>query len=109
MAKNDGMETVYSKTTGRKHRIPKHWVDHPVLGARFEKTPRQRDAEAKSAGGSRADHPDQPTPEETAAAPVPAESSTPETAPSVETDKSEPVVKKKASSTTETPANRGEE
>lgn len=106
MAKNEVL--VYSKKTGKKHRIPAHWVRHPVLGAGFETTPRQRDADAKaalSAGGSRADHPDEPTPDENVAPAEPA----PETAPVQEPDKSEPAAKKTASSTTETPATRGEE
>ena len=39
---------VYDKTTGRKHSVPEHYLDHPVLGANLRKTPlsekRQRDA-----------------------------------------------------------------
>lgn len=30
---------VYSKSTGRKHRVPEHWLGHPVLGANIRKTP----------------------------------------------------------------------
>lgn len=37
----DGFVTAYSKTTGTPHRIPADWLDHPVLGAGFRKTPRQ--------------------------------------------------------------------
>lgn len=33
---------VYSKTTGRKQAVPAHWLDHPVLGADFSKTPSTR-------------------------------------------------------------------
>jgi hypothetical protein len=44
---------VYSKTTGRKQRVPEHWLDHPTLGRNFRKTPlsakQQREAEAAAA------------------------------------------------------------
>lgn len=33
---------VYSKRTGRKHRVPAHWVDIPALFKPFRKTPTQR-------------------------------------------------------------------
>ena len=39
---------VYSKTTGQKQTIPAEWLDHPVLGADFRKTPLTTAAEAKS-------------------------------------------------------------
>lgn len=39
---------VYSKTTGLKHRVPEHWLDHPVLGKGFRKTPLQRDRDTRT-------------------------------------------------------------
>ena len=39
---------AYDKRTGVKHSVPEHWLDHPVLGRPFEKTPRQRAAEKKA-------------------------------------------------------------
>lgn len=36
----DGFVSAYSKTTGRKQRIPAHWVGHPVLGRNFEVAPK---------------------------------------------------------------------
>lgn len=30
---------VYAVTTGTKQRIPAAWLDHPVLGRQFRKTP----------------------------------------------------------------------
>lgn len=39
---------VYSKTTGQKQTIPAEWLDHPVLGADFRKTPLTAAVEAKS-------------------------------------------------------------
>lgn len=35
----DGFVTAYSRTTGEQHRIPKHWLDNPVLGKDFTTTP----------------------------------------------------------------------
>lgn len=40
---------AYRKDTGRKVRIPEDWIGHPVLGAPFTKTPRQKAAETKAA------------------------------------------------------------
>lgn len=40
---------VYSKATGRKHRVPEHFMDNPVLAAPFRKTPKTRGAETTSA------------------------------------------------------------
>jgi hypothetical protein len=41
---------VYDKRTGRKHSVPEHWLDHPVLGQNIRKTPlsesQQRKADA---------------------------------------------------------------
>ena len=34
--------TAYSKTTGRKQRVPARWLDHPILGANLRKTPMAR-------------------------------------------------------------------
>lgn len=40
---------VYSRTTGDKHRVPAHWMDHPTLSKPFRKTPKQRASETQSA------------------------------------------------------------
>lgn len=42
---------VYSKATGKKVRVPEHWLDHEVFGQQFRKTPLSRAAE-KSAESS---------------------------------------------------------
>lgn len=34
---------AYAISTGRKQRIPRHWLDDPVLGRDFAKTPSQRE------------------------------------------------------------------
>lgn len=34
---------AYAISTGRKQRIPRHWLDDPVLGRDFRKTPSQRE------------------------------------------------------------------
>lgn len=36
----DKFVDAYSKATGRKHRVPAHFLDHPVLGKGLAKTPR---------------------------------------------------------------------
>jgi hypothetical protein len=41
----DQFVDVYAKDTGKKHRIPPHWLDHPVLGKPFRKTPKTRAAD----------------------------------------------------------------
>lgn len=33
---------VYRKDTGEIARVPEHWMEHPVLGAPFRKTPSQK-------------------------------------------------------------------
>lgn len=38
----DAFVDVYAKSTGQKQRIPKHWLDHPVLGRDFVLTPSAR-------------------------------------------------------------------
>lgn len=38
----DDFVDAYSLTTQRKQRIPRHWLDDPVLGRDFRKTPSQR-------------------------------------------------------------------
>ena len=44
---------VYAKSTGRKMRVPEHWLEHPVLGQNIRKTPlsekQQRQADARIA------------------------------------------------------------
>lgn len=98
---NDGFVTVYSTKNGRKHRVPAHYMDNPVLSRGLSKTPRQRDADkaVTTAGGTRADHPDEPTATEPSATAAP----TPEA-----TDPSVPANRRQTGST-ETPATRGEE
>lgn len=34
-----GSVEVYSKTTGKKHIVPEHWLNHPVLDKNFAETP----------------------------------------------------------------------
>lgn len=52
----DGFVDAYAKSTGVKHSIPEHWLDHPVLGKNFSLTPSaQARADEESAG---------PTPED---------------------------------------------
>jgi hypothetical protein len=38
---------AYSVTTGVKQRIPRHWLDDPVLGRDFRKTPSQRELDGE--------------------------------------------------------------
>lgn len=38
---------VYSLTTGRKQRVPVIWLDDPVLGRDFRKTPSQRELDGE--------------------------------------------------------------
>ena len=33
---------VVASATGRKQRVPEHWIDHPVLGAPFKPKPSAR-------------------------------------------------------------------
>lgn len=35
----DGFVSAYSKTTGKKQRVPEHWIGHPVLGRNLALTP----------------------------------------------------------------------
>ena len=50
------------KATGKKQRIPEHWLDHPTIGAQFRALPSQaRTAEEpakKSAPAKKADDAD---------------------------------------------------
>lgn len=41
---------VYSKKTGKKHRVPAHFMDNPRLAAPFRKTPKQTAAETRALG-----------------------------------------------------------
>lgn len=53
--------SVYSKTTGRKQDVPEHWLDHPVLGRDFRKTPlSQQQQRAVDAATATADHHETP-------------------------------------------------
>ena len=40
----NGFVTAYAATTGVKQRIPAGWLDHPVFGKQFRRTPADRDA-----------------------------------------------------------------
>lgn len=42
----NGFVTAYSKSTGKKVRVPEHFIGHPVLGKDLQKTPSQRKREA---------------------------------------------------------------
>ena len=33
---------MFEKSTGRRRMVPEHWVDHPVIGKQFRKTPPQQ-------------------------------------------------------------------
>lgn len=41
---------VYSKATGKKHRVPAHFMDNPRLAAPFRKTPKASAAETRELG-----------------------------------------------------------
>lgn len=41
----DGFTEVYDTRTGVKHRVPRDWVGHPVLGRFIKVTPQQREAD----------------------------------------------------------------
>ena len=45
---DDGFVDAYSKKTGKKVRVPAHFIGHPVLGKPFNKTPRQKAADAQA-------------------------------------------------------------
>lgn len=34
--------TAYRRDNGQRVRVPAHWLDHPVLGGSFSKTPPSR-------------------------------------------------------------------
>lgn len=40
---------AYRVDNSQKQTIPEHWLDHPVLGKNFTRTPRSRAAAAKKA------------------------------------------------------------
>lgn len=37
--------SAFSTTTGEKQRVPAHWLEDPVLGGQFRKTPSQEAAD----------------------------------------------------------------
>lgn len=37
---------VYDKHTGRKHSVPEHWMDNPVLSKNLRKAPKQAASES---------------------------------------------------------------
>ena len=39
---------AFDKSTGRKHSVPEHWLDHPVLGKGLRKTPLTQKAEREA-------------------------------------------------------------
>ena len=43
---------VYAKATGKKHKVPEHYLDNPVLMRPFSKTPKSRAAEQAAPAGS---------------------------------------------------------
>lgn len=43
---------VYNKATGKKHRVPAHFMDNPRLAAPFRKTPKQTAAETAAMGSA---------------------------------------------------------
>ncbi|UIU47065.1 hypothetical protein [Microcystis phage MinS1] len=43
---------VYAKSTGKKHRVPAHYLDDPVLMKPFRKTPKLRAAETRALGSA---------------------------------------------------------
>jgi hypothetical protein len=45
---DDGFVDAYSKRTGKKVRVPGHFIGHPVLGKGFNKTPRQKAADSQA-------------------------------------------------------------
>lgn len=49
---SDGFVDVYSKKTGKKHRVPAHFMDNPRLAAPFRKTPKQNAAETRALGSA---------------------------------------------------------
>ncbi|MGO1607594.1 MAG: hypothetical protein ACTHXF_08965 [Brevibacterium yomogidense] len=51
---------VVVKATKKKQYIPAAWLDHPVLGRPFEKTPRQRGAEKKASSADTTKNPASP-------------------------------------------------
>lgn len=48
----EGFVEVYAKSTGNKQLVPEHWLDHPVLGRNFSKTPSSVAREQADAGPS---------------------------------------------------------
>lgn len=51
----DGFVSAYAIATGKKQRIPRHWLDHPVFGPRFSLTPSARAAEEEAAAAADAE------------------------------------------------------
>lgn len=48
----DNFVNVYSKATGKKHRVPAHFMDNPALAAPFRKTPKQNAADTRALGSA---------------------------------------------------------
>lgn len=49
---SDGFVDVYSKATGKKHKVPAHFMEHPTLSRPFRKTPKQTAAETAALGSA---------------------------------------------------------
>ena len=43
---------VYARATGKKHRVPAHFMDQPRLAAPFRKTPKQNAADTRALGSA---------------------------------------------------------
>lgn len=51
MSVDDGFVTVSAKATGKKQRVPRHWLGVPSIAEQFKKTPRQRKADERTSAG----------------------------------------------------------
>lgn len=43
---------VYASATGKKHRVPAHFMDNPVLSKPFRRTPKQSAADTRAMGSA---------------------------------------------------------
>ena len=71
---DDGFVDVYATATGKKHRVPAHFMTHPTLSRPFRKTPKATAAETRAMGSATpgtdvvSTTPDNPSTNETPAA-----------------------------------------
>ncbi|GAW54745.1 hypothetical protein [Nocardioides sp. PD653] len=49
---DDGFVDVYSTATGKKHRVPAHFMTNPRLSRPFRKTPKATAAETRALGSA---------------------------------------------------------